>query len=66
MELKLLKYFESIMETEVAKNILDSNGIKSMLEKSGIHFPGDGGDSMGAGLYVSEENLNKAKELLNL
>jgi hypothetical protein len=61
-----LAYFNSIMEAELAKNKLDQEDIKVLIEKQGIHFPGDYGDNMGATILVVENDLEKAKDVLDI
>ena len=59
-----IKFFNSITEAELAKNLLKRNEIESMVHRKGIEFPGDMGDSYGAELFVGEKNAEKAKEIL--
>lgn len=66
MQMIKIKTYNSIMEAELAKNLLKECGIESMVEKRGIEFPGDMGDAYGAELYVSEKNSKKAMEILGV
>ena len=59
-----LKNFNSIAEAELAKNILKGHGIESWVQKKGINYPGDLGDSFGAELFVNEKDAKEAKNLL--
>lgn len=60
-----IKFFNSITEAELAKNLLKEHGIKVILQKKGVEFPGSRGDSYGADLFIEEKNFNKAKEILD-
>jgi|AntAceMinimDraft_16_1070373.scaffolds.fasta_scaffold88306_2 hypothetical protein len=59
-----LKSFSSITEAELAKNILKSQDIISIIKNAGVKFPGDLGDSYGANLFVPKKDFEKAKEIL--
>ena len=59
-----IKFFNSITKAELAGNLLKSNSIESSVNRLGIEFPGDRGDSFGAELFVDEKDFNKAKEIL--
>lgn len=59
-----IKYYNSIAEAELAKNLLMGNGIESSVQKRGVEFPGDMGDSYGADLSVAEKDIVKAQEIL--
>jgi len=61
-----IKFFNSITEAELAKNLLKGNGIESLVHRKGIEFPGDLGDSYGAELFVTKNNIEKAKEILEI
>lgn len=61
-----IKFFNSITEAELAKNLLKEHGIKGLVQKRGIEFPGDMGDSYGAELLVAEKDFEKAKEILEI
>ena len=65
METVFIANFGSIAEAELSKNFLLENGIKSMIQKHGIHYGGDGGDSQGANLLALEKDVERAIELLN-
>ena len=65
-DLVKVKFFNSIIEAELAKNVLKENGIKCMVVKRGMQFPGDLGDSFGADLFVTKEDLEKAGEVIEL
>ncbi|HDH31278.1 MAG TPA: hypothetical protein ENH26_00705 [Candidatus Wolfebacteria bacterium] len=62
-----LKNFATYSEAELAKNLLENNDIKSMLQKGDIavagEFSGYAGD---ANLFVLEKDHNKAKEILGI
>lgn len=59
-----IKVYNSISEAELARNLLKECGVESMVEKLGIQFPGDMGDSYGAKLFVGKNNVERAKEIL--
>ena len=59
-----VKFFNSILMAEAAKNLLKEHGIEALVQKRGLEFPGDLGDSYGADLFVTEEDIEKAKEIL--
>ena len=61
-----IKSFNSITEAELVKNILKENSIEGWVQKGGIKFPGDMGDSYGAELSVAEKDVAKAKEILKV
>src|SRR3989344_2084334 len=65
-ELVFLKFFNSTTEAELAKNLLEIQGIITIINKKGVEFPGDMGDSYGADLLVSEKDFKKAKIILNI
>jgi hypothetical protein len=58
-----LKNFGSIMEAELAKRLLEADGIKSFIQKRTWTNPG--GDAMGADLFVSEKDLREASKILD-
>jgi len=60
-----LKRFSSIMEAELLKNLLESEGINCIIKNAGLKFVGDLGDGYGADLLVTQENFEKAKKILN-
>ncbi|MFH1780699.1 MAG: DUF2007 domain-containing protein [Candidatus Nealsonbacteria bacterium] len=66
MESIIIKRFNSIVEAELAKNLLKENGIESLVRRRGIRFPGDMGDSFGADLFVNKKDAEKAKEILEI
>ena len=63
--LEKLKSFSTYSEAELVKNILEKEGIHSVIQKgdlaAGTDFSGYAGN---AELYVSEKNFEKAKEIL--
>lgn len=61
-----IKFFNSIAEAELAGNLLMSRGIKNMIQKRGLRFSGDLGDSCGADLFVHERDAEKAIEILDI
>jgi len=61
-----IKFFNSNTEAELAKNLLKVNGIESSVNRMGIEFPGDRGDSFGAELFVAEKDTEKAGEILEI
>ena len=65
MKMIKIKFFESIVQAELVKNLLKEQGIESFLQKRGLNFPGDLGDSYGADLLVTEKNEEKAKKILD-
>lgn len=66
-DLFFIKNFSSIPEAELARQILRSNGIESMIQRgnsgAASEFSGSGGD---AGLYVVKKNIGKAMEILEI
>lgn len=64
MEQISIKYFTTSIEAELAKNFLQSNGIKSFIKIQGVHSSGIPDGSLGADLIVWEKDAEKAKELL--
>jgi hypothetical protein len=67
MKIISLKSFSSIAEAELAKNLLESSGIKCVIQKGGTNASAAYlGDSVGADLYVSEKDLEQANNLLDL
>lgn len=61
-----IKFFDSIIEAELAKNLLKEFKIESVVQRKGLKYPGDMGDSYGADLFVTEKDIDKAKELLEI
>ncbi|MFA5086804.1 MAG: DUF2007 domain-containing protein [Candidatus Paceibacterota bacterium] len=61
-----IKFFNSIVEAELAKNLLKEHNIESLSQKRGVEFPGSLGDSYGADLFVNEKDIETAKELLEI
>ena len=59
-----IKFFNSIVEAELAKNLLKEYKIDAFVERKGIEFPGDLGDTYGAELFVGEKDVERAKEIL--
>lgn len=63
----LLKNFSSIPEAELAKQLLNSERIKSMIQKGNIgvasEFTGSVGD---ANLFVVKRDVEKAKKILKI
>jgi len=59
-----LKRFSSICEAELAKSLLESFGIKSIIKNSGIQFSGDLGDGYGADLFILQKDFDRANEIL--
>lgn len=64
--MKKIKFFNSIAEAGLAKNLLKENGIESSIQNNGVEFPGDLGDSYGADLFVADRDLEKAKDILEI
>jgi len=60
-----IKFFNSIMEAELANNLLKEHGIRGMVQKRGVEYPGDRGDNYGADLFVDEKDTEKANEILD-
>ncbi len=52
------------MEAELAKNILQANGIKSRVKTQGVYPSGISNDSYGADLIVLKKDVDQANELL--
>jgi len=62
-----VKSFDSVVEAELAKNLLETQEIITIVKKRTIDFPGGYfGDNTGADVYVSETKLQKAKEILGV
>jgi len=59
-----IKFLNSIAEAELIKNLLKEHGINASVQKRGLQFPGDLGDSYGADLFVPEKDLERAKDIL--
>ena len=59
-----VKHFTSIVEAELAKNLLAGEGIVAIVKNKGVTFAGDLGDSFGANLFVAKKNAIKAKKIL--
>jgi hypothetical protein len=59
-----LKRFNSIAESELAKNLLKEYGILAWVHNTGVEIPRDLGDFYGADLFVAEQDFQKAKEIL--
>lgn len=60
-----IRFFNSIAEAELTKNLLKEHGVEAFVERKGVEFPGDLGDSYGAELRVAERDAEKAEEVLN-
>ena len=54
------------MEAELARNMLEANGIKSLVQSRGIHSSGIPIDRYGADLFVLERDFERAKEILEM
>jgi hypothetical protein len=61
-----IKFFNSILEAQLAGNLLKEHGIQNWVQKRGMEFPGDLGDSYGAELSVMEKDIKNAKEILEI
>jgi len=61
-----IKFFNSIMDAQLASNLLKEHGVKNWVQKRGLNFPGDLGDSYGAELFVLEKDVEKVKEILEI
>ncbi|MBI2036980.1 MAG: DUF2007 domain-containing protein [Candidatus Liptonbacteria bacterium] len=65
-KLVLLKNFSSESEAELARGLLEANGVKAMVQKGDAAaaelFVGAAGE---ANLYVEEHSLARAREILN-
>ena len=59
-----IKSFNSIIKAQLEGNLLKAHGIKNWVQKKGLEFPGDLGDSYGAELFVSEKDAERAREIL--
>jgi len=60
-----LKRFSSIMEAELTKSLLESQGINCIIKNGGLKFVGDLGDGYGADLFIPKKDFEKAKEILD-
>jgi len=61
-----IKFFNSIVEAQLLGNLLKEHGIENWVQKRGLEFPGDLGDSYGAELLVAEKDVEKAREILEI
>ena len=59
----LLKNFNTVIEAESAKNLLEQHNIKSIIQRKGPTAWGNV-DVDGADLFVAEKDVDKAKEVL--
>ena len=59
-------FFNSIALAQLAGNRLRENGIENWVQKRGVQFPGDLGDSYGAELFIAEKDFKKAAEILQI
>lgn len=66
-DLIFLKHFSTVSEAELGRNILESNGIKSILQRgnqgAAARFSGWAGD---ANLFVLKKDHNQAKDILEV
>lgn len=62
--MKKIKFLNSIAGAELVKNLLKEHGIEASVQRRGLQFPGDLGDSYGADLFVPEKDVEKAKDIL--
>ncbi|MDD3170586.1 MAG: DUF2007 domain-containing protein [Candidatus Paceibacterota bacterium] len=62
--MKKIKFFNSIAGAELVKNLLKEHGINASVQRRGLQFPGDLGDSYGADLFVPEKDVKKAEDIL--
>jgi len=63
MNLIRLRHYNLLPEAELAKSLLESNGIKSLLQKDGM--PGAGlALIQGADLFVEDKDKERAEEVL--
>jgi len=64
MNLIRLRHYNLLPEAELAKSLLESNGIKSLLQKDGM--PGAGLVLIqGADLIVEDKDKERSEEILN-
>ena len=63
-----IKNFQMQVEAEIAKSMLEANGIKSVIQKQGFALGGEipAAGSIGVDLFVLEKDFEKAKELLDI
>jgi len=61
-----LKFYFSVAEAELAKNILEKHGIVAILQKRGAKYPGDMGDSYGADILVVDRDVVRAMKILGI
>jgi hypothetical protein len=61
-----IKYYNSIAEAELERNILKDNGIQCYVNRMGVRYAGDMGDMFGGDLFVTEADFKKSKEILNI
>lgn len=60
-----IKFYNSIAEVELAKNLLKEQNIPAYVRNRGVD-PGDMGDNYGADLFVADKDEKRAKEILGL
>ena len=61
-----LKHFSSIVEADLAKNLLAQHSLQSVTGNNGVKFPGDMGDSYGADLLVLDTQAAEAKDIFDM
>lgn len=68
MEQVRVKNFLTVIEAELAQNMLQASGIKSVIQKDGNALNGGvaQGGGLGVNLFVLEKDLQEAKELLDI
>lgn len=64
MNLTILKTFATVVEAEAAKNLLEAHGVKAIFQTTKPGSSGYLGNATGGELYVREEDVEKAKELV--
>src|SRR3989338_1504680 len=64
MDLTLLKTFATVIEAEAAQKFLEAHGIKSVFQTTKFGSTGYFGNDAGGELYVKQEDVEKARELL--
>ena len=67
LESVFLKNFANYSEAMMAKEILEKNEIKSVMQKGNLNAPSEFTGWIGdVNIFVLKNKLNKAKEIINL
>ena len=67
MKIVFLKRFTTMMEAELAQNLLKEEGIISTMQTTRLNMFAPGGDVLGSmDLFVAEKDFEKAKEIFDI